>query len=116
MTRALETGPGFQMVDPTDAASTVPTLEISLIYYDLEIAGSQDVADSLNRVLGGDVEVTALQGAPPTSDGSMNGAGVLLMLGLDKANKTLEELAPAEATTQVTNPPTAGETTTTAPG
>lgn len=118
MTRALETGPGFQMVDPTDAASTVPVLEVSVIYFDAEITGSQAVADSVNRVLGGDLEVSQLQGTPPTSDGSMDGAGVLLMLGLDKANKTLEELAPAEATTANTNPPVAGDdaATTTAPG
>lgn len=113
MTRTLETGAGFTMVDPTDAASTVGTLETSVIYFDPNITGAEAVAESVNRVLGGDLEVTALQGTPPTDDGSLDGAGVLLMLGTDKANKTLEELNPSSAP-GVTNPPVAGETTTTA--
>ena len=116
MTRTLETGAGFQMVTPTDASSTVPVLEASVIYYDPSIAGAQAVAESVNRVLGGDVQVSALQGTPPTSDGSLGGAGVLLMLGTDKAGKTLDDLAPAAPATEVTNPPVAGETTTSVPG
>lgn len=116
MTRTLETGAGFQMVDPTDASSTVPTLDTSVVYFDPNIAGAQAVAESVNRVLGGDLQVSPLPGTPPTQDGSLDGAGVLLMLGTDKANKTLEELNPAGAATQVTNPPVAGESTTTAPG
>lgn len=113
MTRTLETGGGFTMVDPTDASSTVGTLETSVIYFDPNITGAEAVADSVNRVLGGDLEVTALQGTPPTNDGSLDGAGVLLMLGTDKANKTLAELNPSSAAPEVTNPPVAGETTTT---
>ena len=84
-----------------------------MIYFDPNITGAEAVAESVNRVLGGDLEVTALQGTPPTDDGSLDGAGVLLMLGTDKANKTLEELNPSSAP-GVTNPPVAGETTTTA--
>ena len=122
MSRALESVAGFSMVDPTDASSTVPVLTTSVIYYEPSIAGSQAVAESLNRVLGGDLQVTALQSTPPTADGSMGGAGVLLMLGTDKANKTLEELAlevPSAASdpaTAVTNPPVAGETTSSVAG
>lgn len=111
MTRTLETGAGFTMVDPTDASSTVGTLEATVIYFDPNIAGAQAVADSVNRVMGGDLQVSPLQGTPPTQDGSMDGAGVLVMLGIDKANKTFDELNPAESTTEVTNPPVAGETT-----
>lgn len=116
MTRTLETGAGFQMVDPTDASSTVPTLDTSVVYFDPNITGAQAVAESLNRVLGGDLQVSPLPGTPPTQDGSLDGAGVLLMLGTDKANKTLEELNPGGAATEVTNPPVAGESTTTVPG
>lgn len=111
MSRTLEAA-GFTMVDPANASSTVPVLETSVIYFDPNIAGAQAVADSVNRVLGGDLQVSALQGTPPTDDGSMNGAGVLLMLGTDKANKTLDELNPSQTTT-VANPPVAGDTTTT---
>ena len=112
MTRTLE-AVGFTLVDPTDASSTVPTLDTSVIYFSPDIAGSQAVAESLNRVMGGDLQVSPLQGTPPTQDGSMDGAGVLLMLGTDKANKTLEELNPEQTPTEGTNPPVAGETTTT---
>ena len=49
---------------------------------------------------------------PPTADGTLGGAAVLLMLGDDKAGKTLAELAPDVGTTPVvvTNPPVAGST------
>ena len=114
MTRTLETGGGFTMVDPTDASSTVGALEATVIYFDPNIAGAQAVAESVNRVMGGDLQVSPLQGTPPTQDGSMNGAGVLVMLGTDKANLTIDEMSPGESTTEVTNPPVAGETTTTA--
>lgn len=51
----------------------------------------------------------------PTSDGTLNGAQVLLMLGKDKANKTLAELAPDVAAgsgdvVTVTNPDPSGTT------
>lgn len=101
---------GFQMVDPTDASSAVGTLATTVIYYDPNIAGSQEVADSVNRVMGRDLQVSPLQGTPPTRDGSMGGAGVLVMLGTDKANKTLDEMNPQPAVTEATNPPIAGET------
>lgn len=115
MTRTLE-AVGFQMVDPTDASSTVPTLDATVIYYAPDITGSQEVASSVNRVMGGDLQVSELQGTPPTVDGSMDGAGVLVMLGTDKANKTLDEMNPDRvATPEATNPPVAGDTTTTAP-
>lgn len=113
MTRTLE-AVGFQMVDPTDASSTVGVLEATVIYYATDITGAQAVADSVNRVMGGDLQVSPLQGTPPTADGSMNGAGVLVMLGTDKANQTLDQMNPDRvATPDNTNPPIAGETTTT---
>lgn len=116
MTRTLE-AVGFQMVDPTDAASTVGTLEATVIYFDSNIAGAQAVAESVNRVMGGDLQVSPLQGTPPTADGSLDGAGVLVMLGTDKANQTLDEMNPDRvATPEATNPPIAGDTTTTAAG
>lgn len=113
MSRTLE-AVGFQMVDPTDASSTVGTLEATVIYYATDITGAQAVADSVNRVMGGDLQVSPLQGTPPTADGSMNGAGVLVMLGTDKANQTLDQMNPDRvATPENTNPPIAGDTTTT---
>lgn len=115
MTRALETGAGFTMVDPTDASSTVGTLDLTVIYFEPSNPNAQPVAESLGRVLGGVSTIAPLpEGTPPTLDGELGGADVLLMLGLDKANKTLEELNPDLATgggvSTVTNPELTGTT------
>lgn len=118
MSRAIGTA-GFTVVDPTDASSTVPDLDASVIYFDPAVPAAQEVADSLARVLGGVSSIAPLPETPPTSDGSLNGANVLLMLGLDKANKTLAELAPDVAAADsgdvvtVTNPAVSGTTETT---
>ena len=78
-------------------------------------AAAQAVAESVNTAMGGGATVLPLQGTPPTADGDIAGAGVLLMLGLDKANKTLEELNPSTGGTApvgvVTNPPLSTPTT-----
>lgn len=118
MTRALETGAGFTVVDPTDKSQSVPDLDVSVIYYTVENPEAKAVADSLARVLGGVGAVSQMPETPPTNDGTLNGADVLLMLGKDKADKTLAELAPdlnAGGVVTVTNPPVAGDTTTTVP-
>lgn len=121
MTRALRDGAGFDMVDPTDASSATGDIETTVIYFDPAVPAAQTVADSVGRVLGGVSSILPLpDGTPPTSDGSLNGAGVLVMLGIDKANKTLEELAPdlanpADVVT-VTNPAVSGSTTPTTTG
>jgi hypothetical protein len=116
MSRALESGPGFSMVSPSDAAGLDAALTTSLIYYDPDQVAAIDVANSLNRVLGGDLSVTVIPDPanPPVQSGTLSGAGVVLMLGLDKANKTLDELNPGASGTPavVTNPPL---TNTTAP-
>lgn len=114
MTRALETGPGFTMVDPVNASPAVGDVDESVIYYEPTVLAAQDVAESLSRVLGGVSTIAPMPEVPPTSDGELNGADVLLMLGNDKAGKTLEELNPdlnSEGATVVTNPPVATETT-----
>ena len=46
-------------------------------------------------MLGGVATIAPMPETPPTRDGTLNGAQVLLMLGNDKAGKTLAELAPA---------------------
>ncbi len=118
MSRAIETGAGFTVVDPTDASSTIPDLDESVIYFDPATPAAQEVANSLARVLGGVSSVAPLEGTAPTQDGTLNGAHVLLMLGKDKANKTLTELAPDVVAgdgnvVTVTNPDPSGTTTTT---
>jgi len=106
--RALEAGPGFTIGEPTDASSATGNLDTTVIYYDPAQPQAQAVADSVGRALGGGVTVLVLQGTPPTASGDLGGAGVLVMLGLDKANKTLEELNGATTDTSpalITNPP-----------
>jgi hypothetical protein len=113
MRNALEAGPHFTMADAEDASDETGVLETSVIYFDPAQANAQAVAQSLANVLGGGITVTALAGTPPVADGDISGAGVLLMLGTDKANKTLEELNPGSSTAVITNPPVG--VTTTAP-
>ena len=118
MSRAIETGAGFTVVDPTNASSTIGELEESVIYFAPDDPEAQAVADSLARVLGGVGSVSPLPETPPTQDGTLNGAQVLLMLGVDKANRTLEELAPdvvagSGDVVTVTNPDPSGTTDTT---
>ena len=115
MTRALEAGPGFTMVDPVNGSESVGDIPESIIYFSTGNAAAKDVANSLGRVLGGVSSVEEMPDPPPTRDGTVNGADVLLMLGEDKANKTLDELNPESAddgATVVTNPPVAGDGTT----
>jgi hypothetical protein len=108
MSRALEAGPGFTMGEPTDASSATGVLDVTVIYYDTAQPAAQAVADSVNRSMGGGATLLPLPaGTPPVASGDLGGAGVLVMLGTDKANKTLEELNPTTDTAPVvvTNPP-----------
>jgi hypothetical protein len=113
MTRELETGPGFIMEDPVNASSTVGDIDTSVVYHDPTNTAAEAVANSVARAIGG-AEVIPLSGDPPTADGTLGGAGVLLMLGEDKANRTLDELNPATAGggPAVTNPDVATDSST----
>jgi hypothetical protein len=120
MTRALEVV-GYTMGDPTDRAASTPQLEASVVYFDPAIPNSDAVAQSVARSLGGVDSISAVAVPAPTASGELNGAGVLVMLGIDKAGKTLDELTGAvtadSTPTGETSPPVAGDTTesTTAP-
>jgi hypothetical protein len=106
MSRALEVE-GFTMGDPTDASSATGVLEQTVIYHDTTQPAAQPVAESVGRALGGAVSILPLPaGTPPVGSGDLGGAGVLVMLGVDKAEKSLEELNPTADTTPVlvTNP------------
>ncbi len=115
MATALEVA-GFTMGDAMDASDATGNLEVTVIYYDPAQPAAQPVAESVNSVMGGGATVLPLPGGtPPVADGTIDGAGVLVMLGLDKANKTLEELNPTTGGTApvgvVTNPPLSTPTT-----
>ena len=62
----------------------------SIVYYS-DANGSQDVAVKVAVALGG-VDVESLPDPAPTDSGSLDGGGVLLLLGQNQADKTLEEL------------------------
>jgi len=117
MSRELEAA-GYTMGEPTNASATVGQLEETVVYFDPAVgAPAQAVAESVGRSLGG-VGSTSPVGTPaPTESGELGGAGVLVMLGNDKAGKTLAELAPTGETATsepgVTSPDP-GTTTTTA--
>ena len=97
MATALEVA-GFTMGDAMDASDATGNLEVTVIYYDPAQPAAQPVAESVNSVMGGGATVLPLPGGtPPVADGTIDGAGVLVMLGLDKANKTLEELSTGAA-------------------
>ena len=103
---------GFTMGDPTNATSG--QLEDSIVYYDPGIAAAQDVADSVAIVMGG-MSVEPVPTPPPVDGGSLGDAGVLVMLGTNQADKTLEEMGGTEAvedtTATGTAPDVSGDTT-----
>lgn len=89
MTTELATA-GFTMAEATN--STQSGLAASLVYYDPGIAASQAVAESVARSMGG-LTVAAVPTPPPIEGGSLNGAGVLVLLGTDQADKTIAQLS-----------------------
>jgi len=89
-------GEGFDMSDATNAAVK---LDLSKVLYDQTIPEAKAVADSVASVMGG-IPVEVAPTPPPTVDGALpDGTGVLVMLGNDKAGKTLAQMqAPADTT------------------
>ncbi|HEX6659898.1 MAG TPA: hypothetical protein VF065_17525, partial [Ilumatobacter sp.] len=93
----------------------------SVVYFDPAVPNAEAVAGSVARSLGGVDSISPVAVPAPTESGELGGAGVLVMLGIDKAGKTLDELTGATTSdttaTGETSPPVAGDTTgsTTAP-
>jgi LytR cell envelope-related transcriptional attenuator len=83
---------GFSTGDATN--SSEGPLATSKIYYDPDNAQAKAVADSLREALGGgDIEVLELTVPAPLSDPeSIGDASVLLAMGDDTADKSLDEL------------------------
>jgi len=100
---------GYNMGTPTNAANNV---EESVVYYDPANTAAQGVAESVARSLGG-VAVEPVGTPAQTSSGTLDGAGVIVVLGNSQADKTLESLAgasaPAETDDLGTAPPVAGD-------
>ncbi len=83
---------GYNMGTPVNATTNV---DDSIVYFDPTNTAAQAVAESVARSLGG-VAAQAIPTPAPTDSGSLDGAGVLVVLGDNQADKTLETLA-AEA-------------------
>ena len=101
---------GFTMAEATNSTQT--GLTASIVQYDPSIAAAQAVAESVARSMGG-LTVETLPTPPPVDGGSLNGAGVLVLLGTDEADKTIAQLsapvdsvAPAPEVSGTTTPAT----------
>ncbi|MEM1334485.1 MAG: LytR C-terminal domain-containing protein, partial [Actinomycetota bacterium] len=88
MTKTLELE-GFTMGTAVNASG--PNLQDSIVYYDPGVAGALDVANSVAFVLGG-LSVSEVTTPVPTESGSLDGAGVLLLLGDNQAGRSAAEL------------------------
>jgi hypothetical protein len=109
LTTAL-TGKGF---DLSAAANATQKLDVSKIYYNAANTQALAVASSVASLMA----VTAIEempSPPPIEGGALpEGVDVLVMLGSDKASKTLDQMSlPESATTTIAG----AETTTTAAG
>ncbi|MBL6630115.1 MAG: LytR C-terminal domain-containing protein [Actinomycetota bacterium] len=102
---------GYNMGAATNASASIGRLDETVVYYDPGIPSAQAVAESVAASLGGVTSIAPVATPAPTQTGSMDGAGVLVLLGLDKAGRSLAELVP---TTVATVP--AGATATTVAG
>lgn len=78
---------GFTTGEPTNGLDRI---EDSIVHY-TDDDGAQEVAESVGLALG-DVVVTAMPDPIPTESGTLDGAQVLVLLGNNEADRTLDEL------------------------
>ena len=99
---------GFTMAEATN--STQSGLTASIVQYDPSIAAAKAVAESVARSMGG-LTVEVVPTPPPVEGGSLNGAGVLVLLGTDQADKTIAQLSAPTAEVTPAPDPSGGTTT-----
>ena len=99
---------GFTMAEATN--STQSGLTASIVQYDSSIAAAQAVAESVARSMGG-LTVEVVPTPAPVEGGSLNGAGVLVLLGTDQADKTIAQLSAPTAEVTPAPDPSGGTTT-----
>ena len=109
---------GFTMVEPGNYS--LGTIEVTKIYQDPANPQAMAVAESLKAAFGGGaIEIVEMGTPPPVDGGDAKGATVLIAMGYDVADKTLDELqgittttaAPASTTPTSTESSTAPSTT-----
>jgi hypothetical protein len=93
----------------TATNSSEGQLEISKVYFDPANANAEAVANSVRQALGGGTIQVLEMGTPaPVESGEIGDASVVLAMGNDVADKTLDELqglaAPAAAVTETSAP------------
>ena len=82
---------GFEMGTPTDG--TEGQLEVTKIYYDTANENALPVAESLREALGGgDIQVVEMGVPAPVESGNPGDATVVVSMGNDTADETLESL------------------------
>jgi hypothetical protein len=105
---------GFTMVEPGNYS--LGTIELTKIYQDPANPQAMAVAESLKAALGGGaIEIVEMGTPPPVDGGDAKGATVLIAMGNDTADKTLDELQGITTTTaapQSTVPSSSAPTTT----
>jgi hypothetical protein len=112
LTTALQ-GKGYTTVKATNATLKQ---DLTTILYDPTNTGALPVAQSLAVLLGNPVVQEVSSPAPIEGGVLPDGASVIVMLGSDKANKTLEQMGAPTTTiagVATTLPPVGGDTTTT---
>jgi len=85
----------FVMAEATNSTQT--GLVASIVHYDASNTAALAVAESVARSMGG-VAVEIVPTPPPVEGASLNGAGVLVLLGTDQAGKTIAQMTAAVAT------------------
>lgn len=100
---------GFDMAAATNG--TEGQLEVTKIYYDPENENALPVAESLREALGGgDIQVFEVGVPAPVDGGDAGDATVIVSMGNDTADQTLEELQGRAATADETGEETIEET------
>ena len=106
---------GFTMVEPGNYS--LGTIEVTKIYQDPANPQAMAVAESLKAAFGGGaIEIVEMGTPPPVEGGDAKGATVLIAMGNDTADKTLDELQGITTTTaapQSTAPSSTAAPTTT---
>ncbi len=92
-------GKGFDMAAATDATIK---LEVSKVLYSADVAGALDIANTVARTMGNIVVEVAPTPIPTIEAAFPEGTGVLVLLGNDRAGKTLAQMNGVVATTDST--------------
>lgn len=101
---------GFTVVEAGNYS--LGTIDISKIYQDPTNPQAMAVATSLKAAFGGgDIQIVEMGSPPPVDGGDAHGATVLVAMGNDIADKTLNELQGITTTTTTTQPESSGSST-----